>query len=157
MPVLSPFSHSTCCLDPLHCLNAGADLGGGCRGCTPPPPWDDLRFSNTTGILQKKQTMWFIGLEVEQETSPPPPKKILDPPLECLLAMWVECQCCAPPLSSFSFCKSETFKPNHVGTHAKLFEGQTFTAIKSCLFRPMKIPCTSLFKIKRKQKDKAGL
>ena len=31
--------------------------------------------------------MWFIGLEVEQETSPPPPKKILDPPLECLLAM----------------------------------------------------------------------
>ena len=29
---------------------AGADLGGGCRGCAP-PPWDDLRFSNTTGIL----------------------------------------------------------------------------------------------------------
>ena len=37
---------------------------------TPP---DDLRFSNTTGILQKK--MWFIGVEVEQETSAPPPKK----------------------------------------------------------------------------------
>ena len=35
---------------------AGADLGGGCRGCAPPPPapLDDLRFSNTTGILQKK-------------------------------------------------------------------------------------------------------
>ena len=35
---------------------AGADLGGGCRGCAPPPlpaPLDDLRFSNTTGILQK--------------------------------------------------------------------------------------------------------
>ena len=32
---------------------AGADLGGGCRGSAPPPP-DDLRFSNTTGILQKK-------------------------------------------------------------------------------------------------------
>ena len=31
----------------------GADLGGGCRGCSPPSPWDDLRFSNTTGILQK--------------------------------------------------------------------------------------------------------
>ena len=45
-----------------------------------PPPWDDLRFSNTTGILQKK-TMWFIGVEEEQETSAPPPKKILDPPL----------------------------------------------------------------------------
>ena len=41
---------------------------------TPPPP-DDLRFSNTTGILQKKKTMWFIGVEVEQETSAPPPKK----------------------------------------------------------------------------------
>ena len=34
--------------------NAGADLGGGCRGAPPPTPWDDLRFSNTTGILQKK-------------------------------------------------------------------------------------------------------
>ena len=29
--------------------------------------------------------MWFIGVEVEQETSVPPPKKILDPPL-CLVA-----------------------------------------------------------------------
>ena len=44
------------------------------------PPGDDLQFSNTTGILQKK-TMWFIGVEVEQGTSAPPPKKILDPPL----------------------------------------------------------------------------
>ena len=26
--------------------------------------------------------MWFIGVEVEQETSAPPPKKILDPPLD---------------------------------------------------------------------------
>ena len=25
--------------------------------------------------------MWFFGVEVEQETSAPPPKKILDPPL----------------------------------------------------------------------------
>ena len=50
-------------------------------GCAPPPhPRDDLRFSNTAGILQKK-TMWFIGVEVEQETSAPPPKKILDLPL----------------------------------------------------------------------------
>ena len=51
---------------------AGADLGGGCRGCAPP-----LRY----GILPKKKTMWFIGVEVEQETNAPPPKKILDPPL----------------------------------------------------------------------------
>ena len=52
-----------------------ADLGGGCKGCAPPPPpRDDLRFSNTTGILQKKN-LWFIGVEVEQETSATPPKK----------------------------------------------------------------------------------
>ena len=25
--------------------------------------------------------MWFIGVDVEKETSAPPPKKILDPPL----------------------------------------------------------------------------
>ena len=43
---------------------------------TPPPrPRDDLRFSNATGILQKNKTMWFIGVEVDQETSAPPPKK----------------------------------------------------------------------------------
>ena len=42
----------------------------------PHPLWDDLRFSYATGILQKKKkTMWFIGVEVEQETSAPPPKK----------------------------------------------------------------------------------
>ena len=36
----------------------------------------DLWFSNTTGILQKKKkTVWFIGVEVEQETSAPSPKK----------------------------------------------------------------------------------
>ena len=34
-----------------------------------------LSYPNTTGILQKKKTMWFIGVEVEQETSAPPPKK----------------------------------------------------------------------------------
>ena len=74
---------------------------GGSRGRvqgvhTPPPPLDDLRFSNTTGSLctdvssslrkksgegttgilpKKKKTMWFIGVEVEQETIAPPPKK----------------------------------------------------------------------------------
>ena len=51
----------------------GADLGGGCRGCAPPPEM-------TCGFLiqlvfYKKKTMWFIGVEVEQETSAPPPKK----------------------------------------------------------------------------------
>ena len=38
--------------------------GGGCWGCAP-PPWDDLRLSNTTGILPKKTTLWFIGVEVK--------------------------------------------------------------------------------------------
>ena len=47
---------------------------GRVQGVRTPPSWDDLRFSNTTGILEKK-TMWFIGVEVEQETSAPPPKK----------------------------------------------------------------------------------
>ena len=54
----------------------GADLGGGCRGCAPPPPEMTCSFFNTTGIPPKKKTMWFIGVEVEQETSAPPPKKI---------------------------------------------------------------------------------
>ena len=55
-------------------VQAGADLGGGCRGFAPPPP-----PKMTCGFLiqlvfcQKK--MWFIGVEVEQETSAPPPKK----------------------------------------------------------------------------------
>ena len=61
------------------------------RGGPPPPPpprlRDDLRFSNTTGILKKK-TIWFIGVEVEQETSAPPLKKILDPPLTQLNALY---------------------------------------------------------------------
>ena len=42
---------------------------------TPLLPLDDLRFSNTTEILQKKKKKWFIGVEVGQETSAPPPKK----------------------------------------------------------------------------------
>ena len=59
-----------------HVTWTGADLGGGCRGCAPLPLGDDLRFSNTTSILQKKKkkTMWFIAVEVEQEKSAPPPK-----------------------------------------------------------------------------------
>ena len=48
---------------------------GRVQGVRTPPPRDNLRFSNTTAILQKKKTMWFIGVEVEQETSAPPPKK----------------------------------------------------------------------------------
>ena len=44
--------------------DSGADLGGGCRGCAlPPPPRDDLRFSNTTGILQKKKLCGLLVLK----------------------------------------------------------------------------------------------
>ena len=47
----------------------------GAGSAHPPPPRDDLRFSNTTGILPKIKTMWFIGVKVKQETSARPPKK----------------------------------------------------------------------------------
>ena len=37
--------------------------------------------------------MWFIGVEVEQETSAPPPKKILDPPLVSYISLpFVACR-----------------------------------------------------------------
>ena len=41
---------------------AGADLGGGCKGCAPPPTplRDDLRLSNTTGILRKKSGLLLL-------------------------------------------------------------------------------------------------
>ena len=39
-------------------IGPGADLVGVCRGAHPPPPfpsWDDLRLSNTIGILQNME------------------------------------------------------------------------------------------------------
>ena len=54
----------------------GADLGGGCRGCATPPPSEMTRcFLIQLVFCKKKKTMWFIGVEVEQETSAPPPEK----------------------------------------------------------------------------------
>ena len=47
-----------CCWSSLISLKTwqGRILGEGAGGAHPPsPPWDDLRFSNTTGILQKKK------------------------------------------------------------------------------------------------------
>ena len=69
-----------------NCPRRRIRIRGGSRGRVQgvrTPPRDDLRFSNTTGILQKNIYiyMWFIGVEVEQETSAPPPNKIRDPPL----------------------------------------------------------------------------
>ena len=69
---------------------AGTDLGEGGRGCAPPPEM-------TCGFLIQLvfcQTMWFIGVEVEQEKSAPPPKKILDPPLMGSNPIWgSDCFC----------------------------------------------------------------
>ena len=49
---------------------------GGSRGRVHTLPWYDLRFSKTTGILQKRKKNYVvIGVKVEQETSAPPPKK----------------------------------------------------------------------------------
>ena len=53
----------------------GADLGEGCRGCAPPSPEMTCGFLIQMVFCKKKKTMWFIAVEVEQETSVPPPKK----------------------------------------------------------------------------------
>ena len=52
---------------------AGADLGGGCKGCaTPPPP--EMTYGFLIQLVFCKKN-WFIGVEVGQETSAPPPTK----------------------------------------------------------------------------------
>ena len=53
---------------------SGADLGGGCRGCAPLPEMT-CGFLIQLVFCKKKKTMWFIGVEVEQDTSAPPRKK----------------------------------------------------------------------------------
>ena len=59
----------------LHAV--GAELGGGCRGCAPPPLPDMTCGFLIQVVFCQKKNMWFIGVEVEQETSAPPPKKNL--------------------------------------------------------------------------------
>ena len=44
--------------------------GGGRGGPPPPPPRDDLRFSNTTGILQKKKCGLFVLNRARDECTP---------------------------------------------------------------------------------------
>ena len=57
------------------------DFRGGSRGrvqgvrTPPPPPEMTCAFLIQLVFCQKKKTMWFIGVEVEQETGAPPPKK----------------------------------------------------------------------------------
>ena len=55
-------------------LLSGADLGGGYRECIPPPEMT-CGFLIQLVFCKKKKTIWFIGVEVEQETSALPPKK----------------------------------------------------------------------------------
>ena len=57
---------------------AGADLG---EGLTKMTCGFLIQLVFCKEKKKEKKTMWFIGIEVEQETSAPPPKKILDPPL----------------------------------------------------------------------------
>ena len=62
-----------------HCyvdlLLQGRILGEGAGGAHPPPlPEMTCDFLIQVVFCQKK-TMWFIGVEVEQKTSAPPPKK----------------------------------------------------------------------------------
>ena len=40
-----------------------------------PPPEMTCGFLIQLVFCKKRKTMWFIGVEVEQETSTPPPKK----------------------------------------------------------------------------------
>ena len=75
--MLRPFARNlalTCVLADFLLADAGADLGGGCRGCAPLPEMT-CGFLIQLVFCKKKKTMWFIGFEVEQETSAPPPKK----------------------------------------------------------------------------------
>ena len=47
----------------------GSRGGGGVQGVRP-HPLNDLRLSNTNGLpLPKKNELWFIGVEVKNETS----------------------------------------------------------------------------------------
>ena len=53
---------------------------GGSRGrlqgvCIPPPPSPEMTCGFLIQLVFCKKKMWCIGVEVEQETSAPPPKK----------------------------------------------------------------------------------
>ena len=53
----------------------GGSRGKGAGGAPPPTPEMTCSFLIQVVFCEKKKTMWFIGVEVEQETSAPPPKK----------------------------------------------------------------------------------
>ena len=73
-------------------LFSQASIRGGSRGRVQGVrtlPWDDLRFSNTTGILQKKKKLCgLLVLKYSKRRVHPLLKKILDPPLSMLTQLW---------------------------------------------------------------------
>ena len=62
-------------------LFPGADLGGGCRGCAPPPPDMSCGFLIQLVFCQKKKLCGLLVLEQSKRRVHPILKKILDPPL----------------------------------------------------------------------------
>ena len=65
----------------METLCPGADLGGGCRGCAPPPPEITCSFLIQLVFCEKKKNC-FIGVEVKSKRLVHPLlKEILDPPL----------------------------------------------------------------------------
>ena len=61
----------------------GRIYGESAGGAHPPPPLEmTCGFLIQLVFCKKKKTIWFIGVEVEQETSAPPVKKIVYPPLK---------------------------------------------------------------------------
>ena len=72
----------------------------------PPPPRDDMRFSNTTCILQKTKLCGLLGLKRRVR---PLLKKILDPPLVQKVFVRVIFQL---TLELLSACESRTASEN---------------------------------------------
>ena len=66
------FNHHIYYFSSIDTRSGSRGSGQGVRPPTPPPS------VMTCGFLIQL-VFWFIGVEVEQETSAPPPKKILDP------------------------------------------------------------------------------
>ena len=52
----------------------GGSKGEGAGGAHPSPPHEMTCGFLIQLVSCKKKTMWFVGVEVEQETSAPPPK-----------------------------------------------------------------------------------
>ena len=117
----------------LKLLKQGRIQGEGAGGAHPPPPEMTCGFLiQLVSCKKKKKTMWFIGVEVEQKTSAPPPKKILDPPLQniFIFTLYISYTCveCGKDVLSIKFCKQFKF---NIGTHS---QSRHYNFSKTCLF-----------------------